>query len=114
VLRSRWPWLGLAIAIVLTLPNLAWQTANGWPSVAFAGSQNAKTAEDTPPLTYVAQQLFLGAGIVVVVVGVVVLWRRRETRPLALVPPFVTCSSSSLAGGPTTPCRPTRSRSPPA
>jgi dolichyl-phosphate-mannose-protein mannosyltransferase len=89
-LRTRWPWLGVGVAVALLLPNLAWQVRHGWPSAAFAGSQNAQTASDTPPATYLAEQLFLGGGLLLAVIGVVVLWRRPRLRPLALVPPLVT------------------------
>ena len=90
VLRTRWPWLGFAIALGITLPNLLWEAQHGWPSIHFFSSQNAKTAGDTPPLSYVAGQLFLGAGLVLAVVGVVWLWRRPHLRTLALVLPVVT------------------------
>src|SRR3989440_12875155 len=33
-LASRWPWLAFGIAILLLLPNLAWQVGHGWGSVA--------------------------------------------------------------------------------
>jgi hypothetical protein len=90
-LTTRWPWLGLGLAVLLVLPNLAWQEQHSWPSLEFVRSQNQKTASDTPPGTYLVQQLFLGAGIVIAVVGVVWLWRRRPAlRPLAVVPPLVT------------------------
>jgi 4-amino-4-deoxy-L-arabinose transferase-like glycosyltransferase len=90
-LRTPWPWLGLALAVLLLVPNLVWQAQHGWASVHFASSQNAKTADDTPPGTYLAEQLFLGVGVLVAVVGVIWLWRRRPwLRPLALVPPVVT------------------------
>jgi len=90
MLATRWPWLGLAIALLLLAPNLVWEARHGWPSVHFVSSQNAKTASDTPPTTYVAQQLFLGAGLVVAGIGVFALWRRPRLRALALVPPLVT------------------------
>ena len=90
LLRTRWPWLALAIAVGLWLPNLVWQQRHGWPSIEFASSQNAKTADDTPPAAYVGGQLLLGAAIVLAVVGVVALWRVRRLRALALVPPLVT------------------------
>ncbi len=90
LLRTRWPWLGGAVALVLFAPNLVWELQHGWPSFRFFSSQNAKTAADTPALTYLAQQFFLGAGTVVAVVGVVWLWRRRTLRPLALLPPLIT------------------------
>jgi hypothetical protein len=91
IMRTRWPWLGLAVALLVFLPNLVWQAEHGWASVHFAASQNAATASDTPPSTYLAEQLlFLGAALVLAVIGVAVLWRRPRLRPLALVPPLVT------------------------
>src|SRR3954466_5536550 len=36
VLRRRGPWLAAALALVLSLPNLVWQQANGWPQLALA------------------------------------------------------------------------------
>jgi 4-amino-4-deoxy-L-arabinose transferase-like glycosyltransferase len=36
VVRSPWAWAAAGIAIVLWLPNLAWQAANGWPQLAMA------------------------------------------------------------------------------
>jgi len=90
VLSTRWPWLGLAVAVLLLLPNLLWEAQHGWASVHFFSSQNAKTAGDTPPGTYLAQQFLIGAGLVLAVVGVIWLWRRPALRALALLPPLVT------------------------
>jgi 4-amino-4-deoxy-L-arabinose transferase-like glycosyltransferase len=89
-LLTPWPWLGLVVAVLLTVPNLVWEAQHGWPSVHFFASQDSKTASDTPPATYLADQLFLAAGLVVAVVGVVSLWRTPKLRSLALVPPLVT------------------------
>lgn len=36
ILRSPWPWTAIGIALVLWLPNLAWQATNGWPQVTMA------------------------------------------------------------------------------
>jgi hypothetical protein len=90
LLATRWPWLGLGVALLLLVPNVVWQAQHDWASAHFFSSQNAKTASDTPPATYLAQQFFLGAGILVAAVGVVSLWRRPRLRPLALLPPLVT------------------------
>ena len=92
LLATRGPWLALGVAVLVFLPNLVWQVQHGWPSVHFASSQNAKTAEDTSRAAYLVQGLlFLGiAGAVVAVVGVVWLWRRPRLRPLAIVPAVVT------------------------
>jgi 4-amino-4-deoxy-L-arabinose transferase-like glycosyltransferase len=34
-LLTRWPWLGLLLALVLWAPNLIWQQLNGWPTLEF-------------------------------------------------------------------------------
>ena len=36
VIRSPWAWAAIGIALLLWLPNLAWQAANGWPQLAMA------------------------------------------------------------------------------
>ncbi len=90
LLTTRGPWLALAIALLLLLPNLLWQASHGWPSIDFFSSQNANTASGTSRPAFVAEQLlFLGATSVLAVVGIVWLWRHR-LQTLALVPVIVT------------------------
>jgi 4-amino-4-deoxy-L-arabinose transferase-like glycosyltransferase len=36
VVRSRWAWSAIGIALLLWLPNLIWQAANGWPQLTMA------------------------------------------------------------------------------
>ena len=36
VVRSPWAWSAIGIALLLWLPNLAWQVANGWPQLTMA------------------------------------------------------------------------------
>jgi Dolichyl-phosphate-mannose-protein mannosyltransferase len=84
LLRTRGPWVAAAIAAVILLPNVVWEAQHGWPSAAFAGSQRAKTAADTPPPAYVGEAVaFLAAGSALAVVGGVWLWRRPPLRPFA-------------------------------
>jgi 4-amino-4-deoxy-L-arabinose transferase-like glycosyltransferase len=89
-LLTPWPWFGLGVALLLVIPNVVWEAQHGWPSVHFFAGQDAQTASDTPPATYLADQLFLAAGLVIAVVGVVSLWRTPKLRSLALLPPLVT------------------------
>src|ERR1700729_3210891 len=50
VLRTRWPWLGAAIAAVIWAPNLVWEAANGWPQLAMAaGLGREKKPNRAPP-----------------------------------------------------------------
>ncbi len=89
-LTTVWPWLGLAIAVVLLLPNIVWQVQHGWPSLDFFSSQNATTASDTSRPAYVAEQvLFLGSTAALAVAGVVWMWR-RHLRALAAIPVLTT------------------------
>jgi 4-amino-4-deoxy-L-arabinose transferase-like glycosyltransferase len=36
VVRSPWAWAAIGIALLLWVPNLAWQAANGWPQLTMA------------------------------------------------------------------------------
>ena len=85
LLLRREALFGVLIALALLLPNVIWEIRHHWISLDFASSQHAKTASDASPLTYIVQQLaFLGAGAVLVVLGLIWLWRRPHLRPLVL------------------------------
>ncbi len=69
-LRTRWPWLGLAIALLLAVPSLSGQAAHGWPFIAqmrtLAGGQLGRVS----PAGFLAGQLaLLGPGLVVAAAG---------------------------------------------
>jgi 4-amino-4-deoxy-L-arabinose transferase-like glycosyltransferase len=56
VLRTRWIWIGGAIALVLFLPHVIWQAHHGWPTREFvANAQRAKIAY-LGPLGFIAAQ----------------------------------------------------------
>ena len=48
-LRSRWPWLGGAVALALWAPNLVWQAAHGFPMFAVAASIAAGGSASSQP-----------------------------------------------------------------
>ena len=56
-LRTRWPWLALAVALLLFAPNLLWQVQHGFPTLEFM--HNARTYKNLAlaPGEFVAQQL---------------------------------------------------------
>jgi len=82
-LASRWPWLGLALAIVLVLPNLAWQAGHHWDSLAYTVAHRGAT--DGPVFYWVQQFLLIGPQLIPLVVGGVWwLWRRDEFRAAAV------------------------------
>lgn len=85
LLMRREAGYGVVIALGLLVPNVIWEVTHHWISLDFASSQHAKTASDAPLPAYIGQQAaFLGAGAVLVVLGLVWLWRRPPLRPLAL------------------------------
>lgn len=58
-LRSRWPWLGAALALLLVLPNVVWNAQHGWPSLAFYRSRAAMNLPTSPADALLVQTLLL-------------------------------------------------------
>ena len=80
LLRTRGPWLALAIALLLWAPNLAWQAANGFPQLEMAG---AIAGDATENRVLLVPQLLLLAGPLlfpVALAGLVALYRDRLLR----------------------------------
>jgi hypothetical protein len=86
VIKTRWPWLGGVIALVIWLPNLLWRFASGWPQLTTASAlhqQNTSTAGyiGGPPLQLAAAGLL---GIPLVIAGFITLWRAARLRFLGV------------------------------
>jgi hypothetical protein len=58
-LKSPWPWAGIALALLIFLPNVLWQITNDWPSVQYTFNHKSSQSVDFSPLTFLAQQLGL-------------------------------------------------------
>jgi hypothetical protein len=87
-LRSRWLWLGAAVAVLLAVPNLVWNAQHGWPSLAFYRSRPAADLPATPMEALELQVLGANpANVLVWVPGALFLLlsrRVRSYRPLAI------------------------------
>ena len=88
-LRSRWLWLGVAIAVLLALPNLVWNLQHGWPSLAFYRS---RPSIDLPTTLWEALELQIWgvnpANVLIWVPGFLFLLfshRLRAYRPFAIM-----------------------------
>jgi hypothetical protein len=81
-LRSPWPWLGAAIALVIVLPNLIWQVQHEWSSLTYIHSHQANTSSR---LGFIAETLlFLGPlGLPLAILGSIELYLRQRFRLLA-------------------------------
>ena len=86
VLRTRWPWIGAAVAVVIWTPNLAWQASNGWPQLAMAAAlrhENSSAGDYAAGLP--AQLLSIGLLVTpIVIAGFARLWRTPELRFIAV------------------------------
>jgi dolichyl-phosphate-mannose-protein mannosyltransferase len=81
-LRTKYPWIAVAIALVMWAPNLYWQIANGFPSLIYiANHQGGAGGPVTYLIEFAVYFLFLlpfwGAGIVS-------LFRGRSLRPIGV------------------------------
>ena len=56
-LRSKWLWLGGAIAFLIFLPNLVWQVRHGWPSLEFYANANLFKNIPTSPQDILLTQI---------------------------------------------------------
>jgi 4-amino-4-deoxy-L-arabinose transferase-like glycosyltransferase len=91
LLAAPMPWLGVVIAVVLALPNLLWQAANGWPQLEMA---SALRARGDGPLAFVLQQPFLLSIALIVPVAAGWWWlaradEARHWRPIAVIYVFL-------------------------
>ena len=82
-LATPWPWIGFGIAILLLLPNIAWQVGHQWDSVAYTLQHRGAT--DGPVAYWVQQLLLAGPQLLpIVAMGVVWLWRNTRFRAAAV------------------------------
>jgi 4-amino-4-deoxy-L-arabinose transferase-like glycosyltransferase len=107
-LLTPWPWLGAFAALAVVAPNLAWQHANGWPSLEFYRNAQHLKNISTPPLKVLADQvLFAGPGSLPVwLAGLAFLLRDRAARRLRLLGyAFLPLLALMLASGSSRPDR---------
>jgi 4-amino-4-deoxy-L-arabinose transferase-like glycosyltransferase len=86
VLRTWWPWVGSAIALIIWAPDLIWQATHGWPQLAMSAALHRENDSSGAYAGGILSQL-LDIGLLVtplVVAGFVRLWRTAELRFLAI------------------------------
>ncbi len=81
VFRSPWAWGAVALALLIWLPNLAWQVANGLPQLQMAGGIAGNAGENRA--TFVPQVLLLAGPLLfpVMLAGAWWLLRSPASRP---------------------------------
>jgi 4-amino-4-deoxy-L-arabinose transferase-like glycosyltransferase len=102
VLRSRYLWAGVAIALVVGAPNLIYQATHHFPQLTMAGALNRHHASGVRVQLLPIQILLAGPPLVAVwIAGLVALLRRPAWRPLRAVPVayFVAVLLTFVGGG---------------
>ncbi len=56
-LRSRWPWLGASVALLIFLPHVLWQVAHDWPTAEFIANARANKMLPHAPLDFLSAQV---------------------------------------------------------
>jgi 4-amino-4-deoxy-L-arabinose transferase-like glycosyltransferase len=101
-LRSGWLWAGAGLALVIGLPNLLYQVANGWPELTMARAIAEHKGHDDRVFFLPLQVVLLGLTVVPIwVAGLVQHFRdpaMRAVRALAWAYPVV-CVVTLVTGG---------------
>lgn len=84
-LRTASPWLAATIALLVWAPNLAWQIANGFPSLAYVTNHQGTISAGGGVASYLeVLGLELALLLPLWVAGLVSLFRSARLRPLAI------------------------------
>jgi hypothetical protein len=55
--RSKWIWLGAALTLAIFLPNLLWESRNGWPQIEVVRNAQQFKNEAISPLQFLFEQV---------------------------------------------------------
>src|ERR1700679_1720028 len=55
--RSKWMWMGAAVAFAIFLPNLLWEWRNGWPQIEVVRNAQQFKNEAISPLQFLFEQV---------------------------------------------------------
>jgi 4-amino-4-deoxy-L-arabinose transferase-like glycosyltransferase len=80
-LRTPWPWLGGAVAVLVFLPNLIWNAAHGWMAILFQIRHGLGSQATLRSVLEFAGGLVGGAGVVALPLGIWQLIRGRGSPP---------------------------------
>lgn len=88
LLVSRAVLAAIGLAVLVGLPNVVYQAANGWPQLEFGRQLSAHNASGVRVSMWPTLVLLLGPPLVAIwISGVVALWRRRQWRPIRFLAP---------------------------
>jgi 4-amino-4-deoxy-L-arabinose transferase-like glycosyltransferase len=99
-LRTPWPWIAIALAVLVLSPDLIWQIQHGWPTLSYVHVHHSRIAGDTSRAGYLLEQIVLVGPFAVplLLMGYVWLFRTQRFRLLGWAC-VVAELSMFLAGG---------------
>ena len=81
-LRTRYPWIAAAIALLIWAPNLAWQVVEGFPTLIYIANHRGSGGG---PVTYLIQfAVYFFFLLPLWLVGMISLLRSRLLRPIGI------------------------------
>ena len=81
-LRTKYPWIAAAIALLIWAPNLAWQVVEGFPSLIYITNHRSSTSG---PLVYLIEFFaYLFFLLPLWLAGMISLFRNRQLRPIGI------------------------------
>jgi 4-amino-4-deoxy-L-arabinose transferase-like glycosyltransferase len=81
-LRTRYPWIAAAIALLIWAPNLAWQVAEGYPTLIYLANHRGSGGG---PITYLIQlAVYFFFLIPLWLAGMISLFRSQLLRPIGI------------------------------
>jgi hypothetical protein len=81
-LRTRYPWVGVALALLIWAPNLAWQVVEGFPSLVYI--TNHRAGGGGPVVYLIEFGLYMFFLIPLWLAGMISLFRNPELRPIGI------------------------------
>jgi len=81
-LRTRYPWIAAAIALLIWAPNLAWQVVNGFPSLTYVA--NHRGSGSGVGIYLIELALIAGLLLPLWVAGMISLFRSPLLRPIGI------------------------------
>jgi Dolichyl-phosphate-mannose-protein mannosyltransferase len=81
-LRTRYPWIAAAIALLIWAPNLAWQVANGFPTLTYVANHSGSGGG--VGIYLVEFGLYVGLLLPLWIAGMISLFRSRMLRPIGI------------------------------
>ena len=86
-LRTRHPWIGLGIALACAVPNVAWQVANGFPTLTYIANHRTDISQGGGVASF-AELFILLIGPLILplwIAGLIFLFRDPRLRPMGVL-----------------------------